>query len=433
VKLIVRTRVRRARAALLVAALAVGLLSACSSSGGGTPTLLWYINPDNGGQATLAKECTAASNGAYKIKTQLLPNDASQQLQQLTQRLAAKDSSIDLMSIDPVNVAEFSNAGFLAPIPTSDDAQFTNNIVSASVKSSTWNGKLVAIPFWANTQLLWYRKSLVAKAGLDMTKPVTWDQIIDAAQTLKKTVGVQSALYEGYTVWINALVAGAGGSIVENPGATAKDTKLGLNSAAGQDAAAVIAKLAKAGVGGPALSSSEESQSLALFEDPATSMFVTIWPYIWAQMGPANDNVSFRNTDIGWAPYPETVAGTASKPPFGGIDIGIGNYSNHKTQALAAGTCITTEQHQLEYMLSSGNPAANKAVYDNAEIQKDFPMADLIRTSLDDAAPRPQSQYYGDLSTALQKEFSPPNSVTASTPKKASEFILDVLKGERLL
>ncbi|MBN9619924.1 MAG: extracellular solute-binding protein, partial [Actinobacteria bacterium] len=338
----------------------------------------------------IAKECTASSNGAYKISTQLLPTNASQQLQQLVQRLAAKDSSIDLMSIDPVNVAEFANAGFLAPIPQAEKAQFTDNIVAPSVQSATWKGQLVAIPFWANTQLLWYRKSVAKQAGLDMSQPVTWQQVIDAAKKLNKSIGVQAALYEGYTVWINALVEGAGGHIVDNPGATAKDTKLGLDSAAGRAAASVIQQLVQAGVGGPALSSSQESQALALFEG-SSSAFLVNWPYVWAQMGPGNDNVKFRDTDVGWALYPETVAGQPSRPPFGGIDIGIGAYSSHKTQALAAATCITSEQHQQEYMLSSGNPAANKLVYDNAEIQKLFPngLAAEILKSLSVAAPRP--------------------------------------------
>lgn len=426
--------VRRGLQAAIAAALVAGTLAACSSSGG-VPTLRWYINPDNGGQKQLAAECTQAANGAYKITTQLLPTNASQQLQQLVQRLAAKDSSIDLMSIDPVNVAEFANAGFLAPIPQSDKAKFTNDIVEPSIQSATWKGKLVAIPFWANTQLLWYRKSLAQQAGIDMSKPVTWAQLVAAAQKLKRTIGVQAALYEGYTVWINALVEGAGSSIVLNPGANAKDTKLGLDSAAGRAAAAVIQAVAHGGVGGPALSSSQEGPSLALFEDAKAGMFMVNWPYVWAQMGPGADNISWRNTDLGWTLYPQTIAGKASRPPFGGIDVGIGAYSHHQSQALAAATCITSEQHQKEYMLSSGNPAANKQVYADPAVQKQFPngLAATILKSLTIAAPRPQSQYYGDLSTALQKSFSPPQSVNQNTPSKASSFILQVLKGDRLL
>jgi multiple sugar transport system substrate-binding protein len=406
-------------------------VSACSSSSGGPPTLNWYINPDNGAQATLAKECAASSHGQYKISTHILPNDASQQREQLVTRLAASDSSIDMMSLDPVFVAEFAEAGFLADVPASYQKSFTTNIVKPMILASKWKGKMVAAPFWANTQLLWYRKSIAKAAGLDMSKPVTWEQIINAAKSQKKTVGVQADLYEGYTVWINALIEGAGGQIVDNPGAIAKDLKLGLDSPAGRDAAQIIHDLAHQGVGGPSLSTSEESQSLAVFENPSTSGFMTIWPYVWAAM--KADGVKFRDTDVGWAPYPETVAGKPSRPPFGGIEITVGSASNHQAAAWAAIECLRNEQHQLEYFNSSGNPAANTLVYNAPSIRKAYPMADLIRSSLENAAPRPQSQYYGDLSTALQESFSPPSSVTQSTPKTAQNFILQVLKGNKLL
>ena len=426
----------RAAAAAVTTTLAVSLLAACSSGGGGGAAhLTWYINPDNGAQATLAKECSAASNGQYNISTNVLPTDASQQRQQLVTRLAAKDDSIDLMSLDPVFVAEFAEAGFLAPIPDGDVAAFTKDIVAPAVQASTWKGKLVTAPFWANTQLLWYRKSVAQQAGLDMTKPVTWEQIISAAQKAHKTVGVQAKLYEGYTVWINALVAGAGGKIVDNPGAVAKDLKLGLDSQAGTDAAQIIRSVVSDGVGGPSLSSNDEAGALALFEKSATSAFLVNWPYVWAAMGPGGDKVSFRDSDVGFTTYPQTEAGMPSKPPFGGIEIGIGRYGKHKDAAFEATKCITSAKSQAEYMISSGNPAANTTVYTDAGVQKAFPngLSDVILASLRQAAPRPQSQYYGDLSTALQEKFSPPGSVGPGSPAKAQKFILEVLKGDRLL
>jgi len=426
----------RTTAAAVTATLAVTMLAACSSGGGGGAAhLTWYINPDNGAQATLAKECSAASNGQYNISTNVLPSDASQQRQQLVTRLAAKDDSIDLMSLDPVFVAEFAEAGFLAPIPDSDAAAFTKDIVAPAVQASTWKGKLVTAPFWANTQLLWYRKSVAQQAGLDMTKPVTWAQIIGAAQTAHKTVGVQAKLYEGYTVWINALVEGAGGQIVDNPGAVAKNLKLGLDSAAGTDAAQVIRSVVHDGVGGPSLSSNDEAGSLTLFEKQDTSAFLVNWPYVWAAMGPGGDKVSFRDSDVGFTTYPQTVAGQPSKPPFGGIEIGIGRYGKNKAAAIEATKCITSAEHQKEYMVSSGNPAANDTVYTDPAVEKAFPngLAAVILQSLRQAAPRPQSQYYGDLSTALQEKFSPPGSVGAGSPAKAQKFILEVLKGDRLL
>jgi multiple sugar transport system substrate-binding protein len=426
---------RRTVQSLLAATLAAGTLAACGGGGGGTPTLTWYTNPDNGSQKTLADECTAAAGGKYKIKTSILPNDASLQRQQLVTRLAAKDNSIDLMSLDPVFIAEFAEAGFLENVPDADKATFTANIVAPAVQASTWKGNLVAAPFWANTQLLWYRKSLAQQAGLDMTKPVTWDQIITAAQKMHKSIGEQGKLYEGYMVWINALIEGAGGHIVENPGAIAKDLKLGVDSQAGKDAAAVISKLANGGVGGPAISSADEGAALALFEDPGTSMFLLNWPYVWAAMAPDADNVPFRDKDVGFTTYPETVAGRPSKPPFGGIEVGVGKYGSHKDLAWEAVKCITSPQHQTEYMVNSGNPSATTTSYADPAVLKAFPngIAATILKSLQQAAPRPQSQYYGDLSTALQKSFSPPQSVNSNTPAKAQKFILQVLKGEKLL
>jgi multiple sugar transport system substrate-binding protein len=409
------------------ATLAAGTLAACSSSGG-PPSLTWFINPDNGGQAKLAAECTTAAHGAYKIKTSLLPTDATQQRSQLVTRLAAKDSSIDLMSVDPVYLPELSHAGFLAPVPQVDVASFEKDIVKPSIAAATWQGKLVAAPFTAQVQLLFYRKDVAKAAGLDMTKPVTWDQIIDAAAKEKKTVGVQADLYEGYTVWINAMIESAGGKIVENPGADPNNIKLGLDSKAGQDAVAIIHKLVAANVGGPALSSSEEGPSLTLFQG-SSSGFLVNYPFVWAAL------TAKQKKDVGFTTYPQTVAGTPSKPPFGGIDIAISRYSTHKSVAFEATKCLTSAAHQEAYMVAEGNPAANDTVYDKSDIVKAFPdgLAAMILKSLKASGPRPQSQYYSDLSAALQQSYSPPSSVNSSTPKKAEKFILEVLKGEKLL
>ena len=57
-----------------------------------------------------------------------------------------------------------------------------------------WNDQVVAAPQWANTQVLWFRKSLAEAAGLDMSQPVTWDQVIDAAERVTgRTLNVSFA------------------------------------------------------------------------------------------------------------------------------------------------------------------------------------------------------------------------------------------------
>src|SRR4051794_38034220 len=189
-------------ALLAVGALSAGLLTACGGSSG-PPTLTWYINPDSGGQAALAKKCAAASGGQYTIETALLPRDAGSQREQLVRRLAANDSSIDLISLDPPFIPEFAAAGFLADIPEDVARSTTEGVVQSAIDGATWDGKIVAVPFWANTQLLWYKKSAAQKAGLDMSQPVTWDQLIQAAKQSGSSLAVQGTRAESLTVWVN--------------------------------------------------------------------------------------------------------------------------------------------------------------------------------------------------------------------------------------
>src|SRR3989442_7406285 len=154
------------------------MLTGCrGGSGPGIPVLNWYINPDNGGQAQLAAQCTAASAGRYRIRTSTLPNDATGQREQLVRRLAAKASSIAVMSLDRPFVAEFAEAGFLRPFTEGEAAAFTDGVLAGPIESARWAGRLVAAPFWANSQVLWYRKSVAAKAGLDPAG-ATWEEVI---------------------------------------------------------------------------------------------------------------------------------------------------------------------------------------------------------------------------------------------------------------
>ena len=113
-----QTRSRAARGATLASVAAAGaLLMAGCAPAEETPTLTWYTNPDDGGQAEIAKICTDAADGRYTIETSMLPNDAASQREQLTRRLAAGDTSMDIMSLDPPFIPELAEPGFLAPVP----------------------------------------------------------------------------------------------------------------------------------------------------------------------------------------------------------------------------------------------------------------------------------------------------------------------------
>jgi multiple sugar transport system substrate-binding protein len=451
-----RGRLRRRAALATGLTLAVTPLAACGSdaimgeAGGGSSgdkvTLNWYIIPDpttepDLGQNGIAARCSDQSD-EYTIKTQLLPASATEQRIQLARRLAAEDSSIDLMTLDPPFVAEFADAGFLAPVPEDMKSTFTDGVLQGAVDGATWDDELVAVPFWANTQVLWFRKSLAEAAGFTYSStpeepgrllnengdPVTWDNIIDAAVDEGGTVGVQANKYEGYVVWINALIAGAGGEIVSDTAAGA-DAKIDIGSEAGVDAAKIIEKLASSAAAEPDLSTSNEGTVLGPFAaDPGG--FMVNWTF-----GYTDATVNTVIKDVGWARYPATVEGEPSAPPIGGGDIGVGAYSDDTDLAYEAAQCITSLENQVQYAIDVGDMPSNEAGYEDQKLLKAFP-ADLLalyRESIDAAGPRPPTPYWAAIVNAILAQWHPADSVNSDTPKETASFIEQVLNGDALV
>ncbi|MCW2614859.1 MAG: Carbohydrate transporter substrate-binding protein family [Frankiales bacterium] len=427
-------RRRTATAAALL--LSASFLAACGGDSGGAPTLTWYINPDSGGQAEIAKRCTEAADGRYRVEVTLLPRESSEQRQQLVRRLAANDSSIDIMSLDPPYIPEFSEAGFLAPVPDEVAERVTEGVVESAVAGSTWKDELVAVPFWANTQLFWYRKSVAEAAGLDVSGPVTWDQVIDAAKQQDKLLGVQGIRAEALTVWLNALVESAGGHIITGRAEDPESVQLGLADEPASKAAEIMRSVNDAGVGGPALSTAGEDVNVTGFEGDDAGFMVN-WPFVWPRALAAVKAGTLEQSvpdDYGWSLYPRVEPGQESAPPYGGINLGVGAFSKHVDLAYEAAECATSEENQSYYFVTNGNPAAKAAVYDDPEVVKAFPMAPVIRESLEKAAPRPQTAYYSEVSSSLQRTYHPTSSVRPDgTGQSAANLIKAVLKKEQLL
>jgi multiple sugar transport system substrate-binding protein len=435
----VRARRRRARRALGGTVSALVLASTLAACGGGgdsaTPVLNWYINPDSGGQATIAERCSEESGGAYRIVVSTLPRESSAQREQLVRRLAANDASIDLISLDPPYIPEFAQAGFLAPVPEDLAAEVTEGVVQSSIEGATWNDELVTIPFWANTQLLWYRKSVAEAAGLDMSQPVTWEQLVSAAQSTDTILSAQGRRAESLMVWFNALIESAGGSVIAENSTDPAEIQLGLTDEPGTRAAEIMALVADSGVVGDAFSTASEDTSATQFESESGGFMVN-WPFVWSRALSAVEAGTLDASvpdDYGWTVYPRVNEDDEAAPPYGGINLGVGAFSRNVDLAFQATECITSDENQAEYMITNGNPASSVAVYDDPEVQEVFPMADTIRDSLEVAAPRPQTPYYSEVSGGLQREYHPPSSASAATGQRAQDLISAVLRGEQLL
>ena len=201
-------RVRpRASVPIALGLIAGAVLAACGGDDSGTPTLTWYINPDNGGQADAGRRrAPRRPTGRTASRSSLLPNDADGQREQLVRRLAANDTSIDLMSLDPLFVPEFADGRLPAPVHRRRGRARSPTACSTAPwrvrhlgRTSWWPPPSGPTPSCSGTA----SRSPSRRDSTPRTEPVTWDQIIDAAEQTGTTVEVQGNRYEGYMVWIN--------------------------------------------------------------------------------------------------------------------------------------------------------------------------------------------------------------------------------------
>ena len=346
-------------AALLVTA---GTLAACGGDGGGPSTLTWYINPDSGGQAEIAPRCTEEAGGrVHDRDLDPAARRAARSASSSIRRLAADDSSIDIMSLDPPFIPEFAEAGFLAPVPEDVAERVTEDVVQSAIDGSTWNDELVAVPFWANTQLLWYRKSVAEAAGLDMTQPVTWEQIVEAAESQDKLVGAQGTRAESLTVWFNALIESAGGSIIAENADDPEDITLGLDSAGGRAGGRDHARRwPTPAPAGAAFSTATRTPRRPGFESEDGGFMVNC-PFVWPRALSAVEAGTLDQSvpdDYGGAIYPRVDEDSRAAPPYGGINLGIGAFSEYAELAYEAAECIVADENQALYFLDHGNPAS---------------------------------------------------------------------------
>jgi multiple sugar transport system substrate-binding protein len=408
---------------IAAAFLTVVTLAACGSSGKGPVTINWMVFPEPSGSfAKAAAGCSAGSHGAYKININFLSNASDQQRQTLVQRLAAGDSSIDILAMDVDWTAEFASAGWIRPWTGANAAAVSRGVLPGPLKTATFDGKLFAAPINANTEILWYRKDLVR------TPPKTWTQMINDAVTLAKEgkphyIEEQGAKYEGLVVWFNSLVDSAGGGIV-GPGnkvIVGPSTKI---------AAEIMERLATSPAADPGLNTAEEGSSNNVF-DEGQAAFEINYPFVWSATKATAPTV-FKK--MGYAPFPEVVPGIAPKVSIGGYNLGVSSYTKHPQLAFDAVRCLIGKQNQIRDAVAGGLAPVLGSVYNEPSFEKAYPFHQLIKAQLVDYGLRPQTPEYQDVTLAIQDTMQPAANISPSNiVSKLRNEIKAALSGNALL
>jgi multiple sugar transport system substrate-binding protein len=385
-----------------LAAATVAVAGCGGSSAGGPVTLNWYVFPEPSGSfEAAANSCSAASGDQYKIHLNLLSTDSDQQRVSMVRRLAAEDSSLDILALDVDWTAEFATAKWIRPWPADLAREVTKGDLPGPVDTATWQNQLWAAPINSNTQLLWYRKDLVPNP------PKTWNEMLaDAARLAQEGkphyIEEQGARYEGLTVWFNSLVNSAGGQILT------ADNKIVLGQA-GKTAATIMRDLATGPGADPSLNVNKEDEARTQFES-GQAAFEINYPFVWA----AAADAGVQDT-MGYAPFPGVTPGKPARVSIGGYNLAVSAFSKHPQLAYEAISCLVQPKNQITYGIDGGLPPVNASIYDQPAFAKEYPFHALIKSQLETYGIRPKTAAYSDITLAIQKALSPTSSINPDT------------------
>lgn len=268
------------------------------------------------------------------------PSSSDDYYASLQRIFQGQSGEIDVMMLDVIWPGAF--AQYLADL-TSAFTTEAKGISQGAIQNDTVNGKLVAMPYFGDFGMLYYRKDLLQKYGFS-NPPQTWDELQTQAQKVidgekasnPNFVGFtwQGKAYEGLTCdaleWI---ASSGGGTIVDSSG------KVTINN----DAAAKALTRAKGWVGtiSPSgITSYQEDQSLQPFL-AGNALFMRNWPYAYAQGQDPKASKIVGKFDA--APLPHDQ-GQKSVGTLGGWQIGVNKFSKNQAAAIEFARYITSPE-----------------------------------------------------------------------------------------
>lgn len=191
---------RTAPMALLTAAvLAAGTLTACGGGSGGDMNTLKVAFPkDTNNKVTVRDDYVEMVARAFEKanpgkKVELIPIQASENdyYAKIQQMMRSPKTAPDLVYEDTFLINSDITAGLLRPLDPylagwADWKQFEP---AAKAAARAQDGKTYGVPDGTDTRGLWFNKKIFKKAGLPQDwRPGTWDEVLDAARTIKRKV-----------------------------------------------------------------------------------------------------------------------------------------------------------------------------------------------------------------------------------------------------
>jgi len=358
-----------------------------------------------GNELTLCKDeaqawATKTGNSVVVVST---PNSSTDRLALYQQQLGAQSSSIDVYQIDVVWPGILGS--YFVDLGKYFNQSDLSGYIPALITNDQYEGKQVAIPWFNDAGLLYYRTDLLKKYGFT-GPPTTWDQLTQMAQKIQageraagndKFWGYvwQGNAYEGLTCdaleWVYSY---GGGTIVDPKGNITIDNAkaaAAINMAAGWVGT----------ISPPGVTSYQEEDARGVWQ-AGNAAFMRNWPYAY---GPGQSADSPIKDKFGVAALPK-----ASTPDgrhaatLGGWQLAVSRFSKHQAEAADLIKYLTSSQVEIERAVKGSFLPSRLAVYDDPQVIQQNPFIHQLKPVFASAVARPATatkQKYNQVSSAF--------------------------------
>ena len=306
--------------------------------------------------------------------------------QRVTTDIATKGGQFDIVTIGAYETPIWGKSGWLKPMDDLKDYDYGDLL--APVKAGlSYEGKMYAAPFYAESSFTMYRKDLFEKAGLTMPEQPTYDQIKQFADKLTdKANGVYGVCLRGKPGWGENMAFI--GPMVNSFGGRWFDMKWQpqLSTDPWQKAVTYYVDLMKAD-GPPGATANGFNENQALFSTGKCAMWIDATSAAGRLYDPKQSQVASK---IAFTKAPVAVTPNGSSWSWAWA-LGIPTSTSKEAVAKDFIRWATSKDYVKLVGESEGwvaaPPGTRKSTYDNADYQKAAPFAPAVLQAILSADP----------------------------------------------
>jgi len=302
------------------------------------------------------------------------------------QQLAAGSPDIDIYQIE--NIWPSLLASYFVNLKEYVPISMLKDFFPTMLENHTVGDKLVALPWYGDAGLLYYRSDLLQKYGFK-APPKTWAELEQMSKTIQEGERRsnpnfwgfvwQGAAYEGLTCdaleWI---VSFGGGTIIDTKGNVTVNNPQAV--AALKMAASWVGTISPRGV-----TSYKEEDSRGVWQ-AGNAAFMRNWPYAYA-LGNSADSPIKGKFDVTVLPK-GTGPNATNAATFGGHSLAVSRFSKNPKAAADLVVYMASYEIQKQRAVLGYNPT-RPAIYKDAEVLKAAPFVGKMEDVMNSATVRP--------------------------------------------